>query len=671
MNYQEWNDALARWFLNGPPSSYVYFRVDDAELRRMNDEFGLGLTDPAADLITAARSMSLTTLRAAGFRWKKADRSEAPPFLVLLAVSVLLVERQTDAGRTSFYEPFTELLGLPSRLSQDEYDDSFYVWWAHLASWLVDDKDGQLGLPTWKRVPPSGPRSHIGHPYTQILLRREDRQDLDDFLKAVDDLEVGDVEVADQGVAAMALLDQFRRWAASNRSVSGRLRAVLEGANDSARQSLAYVILDRLLDTVEPNSVRPQDRRLRAVPSIDDWTDRRLRLSVIAPADVTPASPLKVTVDGHVVELLEPGQPARLPIDLHADALRDGLSLETEEGLVLWFRPRDVFVLAAREWDEWCGVDEVEPAEDVYVLVADSGVEAVEQAIDRPEPNSRIPVPEGWRLYGPTKVNGTLAQVRLRASWNAVPRLAAGLALAPRQYLAGGEPRLIFPEGGAAEVLIDGAQVAVAEGSLELDLSSAGLEPGEHSVQIGPYRIPFQTIAVLQPAPIPELVGRRVSREGVFSEPDDGQFFSGACVVPTRSNVPPTLCSPERCIVLLGRPGEVERVAPEVASWAGAASLSAHVIEPLDRSLYRGGVRLMASPWWVAVEREGEWWVTALPTAGPNQPIDAAGVEASWREIVAEIGPRPHLANGARPFVEVEDPDLATRWLRYTGLEDS
>ena len=76
----------------------------------------------------------------------------------MLAVAVLVVARETERGSLRFYPPFSEALGLTTVLTQVDYEESLYMWWGDLAKWLTDANEGKRGLPSWRRIPRTGPR---------------------------------------------------------------------------------------------------------------------------------------------------------------------------------------------------------------------------------------------------------------------------------------------------------------------------------------------------------------------------------------------------------------------------------------------------------------------------------------------------------------------------------
>jgi hypothetical protein len=659
---EKWNEVFASWYFSGPAGARAYFRVDDAELRRINAALGLGLDDPSEQLLHDVRLSGLRYAEVSGQKWStKATADAVPPWLPYLAITVLLVERQTEQGSTAFYDPLRAALGLPKRLSDVEYGDTFHRWWVELARWLTITNDCARGVPTWRRIPPSGPRSIIGHPYTQVLLRRDEREDIDDFLASLEGLMPGDLEIADEPEAARSLVHELRKWAATRRGVSARLRAVLEGGDSNLRESLGFVLLDRLLDLVQGGHAGVRERVVRIVPSLDDWMDRTLRLSAIGPADTTPDAPLVVTVDGTTVELLEAGQPGRLPIALTEQVLASGLKIEVNDRVTLMYSPRSVVPLAARAWAEWCGVTDADPGESLYLLVEDAHVATVAALLEQPSETSMDGVPDGWKLLGPSRLvqGADLSRFGVRSFAPSVPRFVGGLPIDHRQYLHGGEPDLAVPDG-LGPIAVDGVTTELHPETIRL--STLGLSPGPHTVGAGPYRLPFFSISPeslpLQPSPV-----GRTSDGKLLGFVGDETLSSGGSLLPREHRFgPAVVCTPCAEFCVFGQPGEYAIIKPTRSMWAEQHGLEWHLFDPLERTTFPGGDRMVRYPWWVATHIEGSWAVVMMPTHGYINE-DAWIEPEEWREAVSHIGRSPSVVDPANPGSE--RPDHLEAWHSY------
>jgi hypothetical protein len=655
MRQEEWNETLLAWFLQGRPRERVYLRADDYELEKLNDQLRLGIDRPGDDLLDAVKAeadadASFSWLRARTEEWRKrSDANETPPFLAPLAASVLVVSRETDRGSLAFYEPFSRVLGLRSPLDSDEYYSSFFLWWLYLGQWLTDVNAGNRGLPSWKRIPEKGPRSMIGHPYTQVLLRREDLRDVDRFLASLGRLAPGDFEITDAASAGADLLDRFTRWA-QRRKVSARLWELLFGDSRRNVDSLQTMLLDRLLDEIEEPSNRPHERVAPLVITLDDWSDRQLRFAVL----VTPRVGLEtgqVMIGGELIGPLQVNEPCVVPIPVDSASLKDGLSLQIDDDFVLEFRPAEVTVLVAREWSLWCSVDDANAGEMAYVLVSERAFSRFPPSSFWTDASGIENIPKGWRLFGPLELprhsEAASAGLPLRGEAQAVPRLVGGLEIARHAYLIGGPPGIWLPgENSSVSLRIDGQRKSVeSEASIVL-LESFDLEPGSHEVDIGPYRLSFKLLAVEQ---IPTANGDllRTAMGGVVPARHaiSGMAFMGGLRIPSVDDYDPLISCPlgDR-VVVLGDPGVAIEIVPTMAHWAVAEGLPQALFEPIRPSSYQNGRHPFRPICWVAVHNDisGVWTVTRVenPSAEPEKrPIS---LDFS-RSVVESIGRTPSV----------------------------
>src|SRR4051812_45499567 len=192
MKFAEWNAALGVAFLDEGPNRPVYLSATDAELQQVSDELNLDLADPVADLRAAVRPYSFLSFVGRHRDWERSRTKDIPPWLPFLAATTVIVDRQTELGSTAFYKPLSDFLSRPTRITQLEYESTFFEWWPALKRWLEDEDRhaGNRGFATWGSIPQSpSPRSVIGHPYTQVLLRRDERRQIDDFLSEFDHLD--------------------------------------------------------------------------------------------------------------------------------------------------------------------------------------------------------------------------------------------------------------------------------------------------------------------------------------------------------------------------------------------------------------------------------------------------------------------------------------------------
>jgi len=664
MRLEEWNEALAEWFFPVDNPGPAYLSATSSELDRMNDELALGLAEPPADLQRALEDSTFGYVARQAERWERSGASTPPPWLSILAASVFVASEQADTGSAKFYAPFSVFIGLRNTMRHVEYEQSLYLWWRRLAKWLEVEQEGCRGFATWRSIPLSGSRSFIGHPYTQVMLRREDRKDIDAFLVDAGLLEAEPPSLSDRQAAGRHLVAAFRRWSAGRRGVSARLLSIVEGRSDAATDSLGYLLVDRLFDRSSENREHAA-RRIEVIPVFDDY-DRELRLAVLAPGWVSKERPLDVAICAS--PLVDPGQPCFADLPVSSELFSDGFTLDGEHH-ELAFQARSSYPLAQRGWDLWCGVRSVERDEAVYVLAQPRSGDSLGLSRSTKEVTN---LPSGWSLYGPGPLQGTGAAAGLMAKERrVVPRLRGGLLVGGSTYLVGGEPAIELPafEGHAA---VDGVLVPV-DGE-ELPLAALGLAPGPHVVEALPFHFEVTTIVALRPPDAVPTLGR--TRSGhvvpvavggeagggehglVDGEEADGvadgwgavrgerfgtgsqELLAGVTKVPDPWHRGRLLLVPavER-VVLLGAPGEVHETAVSRASWSSNLGLPFAAIEPAALSTYPNMTRRIRFPRWV-VWQTGEgysvaaWWADGEASTAALDP-------SLWRTTIAAIGRSP------------------------------
>jgi hypothetical protein len=631
-------------------------------LHRINDERALGLHEGAQDLIGAVRNEvqgvpSLRWLRRQGDEWRsRADPDEVPPWLGLIAVSVLVVAREGERGSLAFYRPLSAMLGLSSVLSQNDYEETFYKWWLDLAKWLADTNAGKRGLPSWRRIPQTGPRCVVGHPYTQVLLRREDLRDVEAFLLSLGHLRPGDIEITDAANAGADLLERLRRWA-TQRRVSGPLWELLHGGHQEGSDSLQYMLLDRLLDEVDIGSARVLKREASLVVTLDDWMERRLQFAAIAPPHAELWASRTIEFNGQNVGPLEDRQPHFTSIPLDTSALDDGVSVTANNDITLVYRPNDIVVLAARDWSLWCSVEDAELGETVYLLVADRATATLRRLLESFRPSPSIDgVPSGWALYGPgalTLPSGqSIVGLPMRKNWQAVPRLVGGLEVARRTYLVGGPPEVFVPADGADMALyLDGESLGPAMGDESvMELRHLHLGSGRHWVDVGPYRLMFEMRAFGRLPHVGLTVGRTMLGAIIPIDRADGQpVFAGGTRLPETEYDPIVICPLGARLVALGLPGQAVECLVMMCPWAEAAGLPQLLFEPTQHCSYPAGRPFSPILWVAALDAVScTWSVTKVQrSSAPGQTRTA--VDPLAREVVTAIGFDPIILRDGRP----------------------
>ncbi len=187
--YDDWNSAIADAFTKGIPlGAPVYLAIDDEELATMGAAaFGAdesGQDRWTEDFCLALRTKVVGTGEVQILRLRSQRTSgEAPHCVAFLAAMVLAASRMAEGAEFSELNYFTHLrdiLGVaepsgqsnrPAGLPRGEEEPLWLEW----NDWL----SRQGLLPTAGRGP-EGPRKYINYPLSQVLLRKADRQHLDD-----------------------------------------------------------------------------------------------------------------------------------------------------------------------------------------------------------------------------------------------------------------------------------------------------------------------------------------------------------------------------------------------------------------------------------------------------------------------------------------------------------
>lgn len=664
LNLTEWNQTLLDWYfpLTGPRPVFLY--ASASELQRINNDRDLGLDDPAGDL---ARAVNLFDQYPATVsrEWARqgAKAEGAPPFLAHLAVTVLVVDDQIDQGSTAFYEPLSRLIGHSRRLSQDEYQWSYHSWWVMFAKWLHDDLDGARGTPTWRKIPLKGPRSIIGHPYTQVVFSRQDRGILDDFIEAAVEQPTEVLAIADEPEAAAHLFREFARWARNARGISPRLFTLVTSNRTSDHESLGFLLLDRIADAKQrPDQASNALAALTVVPTIDEW-DRRLHLSVISPAGASPGSPVVVRAEGlPQLELDEAGAPRHLSLEVTADRLAERWSLPASlTGRDLAFRPTDAFVLVRRDWDEWVAVKDPMPEEDVYVLAPAHLRETLKGRYDRLDERQFRDVPDGWVVMGPARQRG---RSRVETPL-AAPRFRGGLALrvTGHTYLTGGAPILCLPSQ-LPTFTIDNNEVTASDGLF--DLNSLELTAGEHVVTCGPFTDRLWLIDAREIPKVEPIVGLTAATTLVQVTDPTRRLVSGLGPIPREHLVQELYeCPLSDTMTLLGSPLRAAPVNVHMSQWAHDLAFAHNVFEPKLHSSY-GNRRPLKQPWWIVGDIHTKPWVALMPWHGEADHGEEPDAEL-WKAVVGAVGPSPQLVlNGTQTEESVLDC-----WRDYLGEERS
>ena len=655
----QWAAALADYFfpaeLAGQPA-----------LLCLDDEAAAAIrgTDPAAavaDLASAVRSWlspddtdPLSRFYRSLAPWRTSGAALVPPFLPLLALSVLAASRMaTSEGIAphNYYRRLREVLGLPQTGARvPGYDETMSYLWAGLVYWLDTVNGGRRGLSAIDTDPPPHIR-HIGAALSQAELRQSDRQKLGGFFRYLR-LAPGDSVEGDE------LLNYFRAWAATAHLSAGARRA--------AQDPEAAIRLKRILTAdLATWDGRERDRSGRTVVGLAVTLSLRHPPSLGLAAERPPSSASTPEVlrarlpTGQEVELRPLTDRWFEPLDISpGDAgLRLGLQMNTERvAFVLGGASCFVFT-EDEELDCLVSVRSAPVLRPCAALVEAAYRSETLRLLASAEPGWREiavrgALPAGWALFAGIEMGALPAAPVPPALAALVPSagtrvsLENGLRL-PRgtdAYLTGGEPDVWMPGEEPHAVEVDGIAV-LPDTAGRARLSLVGLAEGAHTVRIGPASRTFRSLrstGLTRPSPEHRLamrltmdrarsaVGGYVSAEP-RSLPPRGEVWVEGLVA---SGAPEDLPSPPRTplrlrigpseYILAGaHPGEVVRIptlpAPE---WARRAGLIWNFDEAAPAF----------EPVWIFARWPDRWRVKLTAGVHPAAPMTGGSeLLAAWR----------------------------------------
>ncbi len=183
MDYDEWNNAIGRYFFNAQNcGKEVLLFVND---ERLNE---IGLEDDAtvADFISAVKKKAAIVSggnlckRALQLYddWREA-KYEYPPYLAYLAFFVLATTAEGDFDPNAYYPRYWALLNEPGQGAPHGFYDTADLW-EDLEKWTVEDKKEQLGR---FKARIRGKWRHVGRPLSQTLLSEDERKALPEIFR--------------------------------------------------------------------------------------------------------------------------------------------------------------------------------------------------------------------------------------------------------------------------------------------------------------------------------------------------------------------------------------------------------------------------------------------------------------------------------------------------------
>ncbi|WP_141925630.1 hypothetical protein [Haloactinospora alba] len=542
MHYEDWNALLTTHFFNETAAhTPVYLFVDDDLLREISPPGMIDASahDPVADFETAVRTViygndpfGLIFERTLG--WRDKGRPGHPPFVGVLAATVLAASRMTSApgvgrGNHSFYRPLRRILKLPGTGIPEGYDVVIRRLWEELETWL-NDHGGRYGSPT---AHTHSTLTYVGWALSQSVLSRDDHDRIVDFLH-----EQGP---ASRKLDTESLIGEFEVWAYRHH-ITQRLRRAL---TDKSTRLLVGEVIQRELESSgrspSRDSTAASSSHNRRPPGAFSQNPAPLRLTW--PDDGMP--------DGVAIQLDSVGEDIKRQLiedgvaDPHTtgwvelfsqDEITPGKTFTISvAGNILTLPGRDCYVLEADELlGVWREVPYAEVGIEHRVLVREELAQQAKSVMSecgsqRHRSPRRVPVPEGWvgfSEYIPKQAEdtvmdslGALAPPRHHGA-----RLVGGLPLTPHsnEYLPGGVPDLVVPVSpcsGNVGLTLQGRPLNVAEARSggRVILSEHIESVGSHTIEAGPRSLTINvTRGQRNSVPSPSLV-LPLRQDGMFS----------------------------------------------------------------------------------------------------------------------------------------------------------
>ncbi|MFD5089473.1 hypothetical protein ACFWMR_02640 [Amycolatopsis thailandensis] len=606
MHYTEraWNTALRAYFYNPVLSQRpAYLCIDDqvldhiARANQMDTPSGAAqaLIDTVRQNVRSRRPTSYWHEQAVA--WKMRGYIGDPPFLTVLAISVLSVTRNDPTtGTRSYYKTLRNLLGLPEMPPgcPEDFDSDTQSMWIMLNYWLGQELHGSYGLPTASN---DHGYSNIAWPTSQAIMQSSDRARLPQFFT-----ELG-FEYGETLPAEFPIVDRLRSWVRSGHSVSKRLKHVLS-TKGLTRQ------LDGTLrmELLRWDGAERDECGVKTLPLLLTWDEysRCFGSAVKAAPDVEHGV---LSVLGDVIKLEEAGSFSALPIHVQdffaACGHQASVTLENNETIDVVLRRtcRDCVVLSFNDdLGQFCEVQHAELDSENLVIAHPDCSAKVEAAMGRLgtfELKDRLSRGKPWKLYKYTPTRSALLDTGLTQLVPGGGQLATvegGLLIDRRRriYLVDGPPDVHAETGqSTAALAIDGQRWNTAPRNSRYRLAEAQFQVGAHEINVDgrPMSITLvdhvQTGSNLQPGlghplrptlrpTIFELVerGAQVLESDRGAPTITGAVVQGLPTAPTKSLSSSIATSAQGRHFLVGDPGEAAEIFPESPAWLGSLNLN-------------------------------------------------------------------------------------------------
>lgn len=492
-----WNAALAGWFFREDfADRQVFLCVDEETLGTIGRESGIAQEGALDSLIRAVRarvrtSAPLESWISASSEWRRSGFAGAPPFVSVLAITVLAATMLGDPHDRSYYPRLNGLLGLPGPAMPRYFDSDIQQLWTCLNEWLADVEHGARGVATATNLKSSFP--NVGWALSQTVLRPSDRAKLPFLFNALG-------VYPGQQVDGQLLLAGLRRSGLASQGMSRRLSDALDDA--ALAGSLAATLAGEL--EAWDGTLRDEaGRRAAQLLLTFHERSRAFGVAVRTPADLAH---LGLIINGaEPVPLGEPGDLQLLPVPVTASLL-DGSSLpahlvdldgDGQPKTLAVLMPRvDLHLLTPNDGlARWVDIRPAELHRPHLVLVrreiSDAAVEVMASLSQTVPQDTSVPCPAGWRSYQfePVRtraLDGPLSVLSPRGA--AVSTLDGGLPISARSrlFLSHGPPDVLLGlTHSDVTAAVDGEPVRDIGPGGRLRLADLGLTAGMHRVDAG------------------------------------------------------------------------------------------------------------------------------------------------------------------------------------------
>lgn len=496
----EWNEAIFSWFFGDHVKGRaVFLSADEASLTAISEANGWA-ADSAVKSLQQSLRVYLEQARPfehwvqVADRWRRNGSTAPPPFVHLLALTVLSVTERRDADAPGgYYKPLFDTLGLkdtPGR--REDYRWHVPALWRQLGTWL-EEHNGRYGLPTAR--PGSHGTEYLGYSRSQAVVRGADRSAFIDFFEQVG------YKPGEQ-VSREILMARFERWASPS-SVSERIRHALR---DPDSRDSRETIADTLLHDLATWNGETRDDEFRSV------------LRVVPRLNATRRSLTAVLLVPSVFEGLHDGETEYAAAGESRVFLNRAISLEPNSH-------RETFVVAGRrlqvrhskvhvfEEDPILGgytsVDRMTQGRSAWLAVASSARTSLRFLQDQGLTGQSWPSLPDWSIFRdvrldwdrsasmPEELQSVAPPLGLRAE------LRGGLPMGSGRYRPGGAPDLLVPACPIElDIWLNGSLLTTVgpDQSLTLRLAEQAVHDGEYEISVGDQSLRFEIDATMNEA---------------------------------------------------------------------------------------------------------------------------------------------------------------------------